>query len=96
MMLPGSTFGGQTASLRAVMQVSDIRERLNQFLHRQNIRKLSLAERALAREWCLDLIRREHPDFDEEQRERFYENLIEIRIVPVDEWAQRMGARAGG
>jgi hypothetical protein len=73
------------------MQVSDFRERLNQFLHRQNIRKLTPGEKALAREWCLDVIRREHPEFDEDQIHLFYENLIEVRLIAVDEWAQRMG-----
>jgi hypothetical protein len=72
------------------MQVSEIRERLNQFLHRQTVRKLTPAERAAARDWCLDLIRREHPEFDEQERERFYENLLNIRVIAVDGWAQRM------
>jgi hypothetical protein len=67
------------------MQVSELRDRLNQFLHRQDIRKLTPDERAMAREWCLDVIRREHP-------ERSYENLIQVRFVAVDEWTQRMGA----
>lgn len=74
------------------MQVSEIRERLNQFLHRQNIRKLTAEERAMAREWCLDVIRREHPELDEDERELFYENLVRVRLVAVDEWSQRMGA----
>lgn len=74
------------------MQVSEIRERLNQFLHRQNIRKLTAEERAMAREWCLDVIRREHPELDEDERELFYENLVQVRLVAVDEWSQRMGA----
>jgi hypothetical protein len=73
-----------------VMQVSELRERLNLFLHRQNIRKLTVAERELAREWCLDVIRREHPEFNEEQSERFYDNLINIRVIAVDEWSRRM------
>lgn len=72
-------------------QVSDLRDRLNQFLHRQNVGKLTPAERTLARDWCLDLIRREHPELTEEERERFYENLIHVRVIAIDEWTQRMG-----
>jgi hypothetical protein len=72
------------------MQVSEFRERLNQFLHRQDIRKLTDAERSLARDWCMDLIRREHPEMNEEQRELFYENLINVRVITVDEWSRRM------
>jgi hypothetical protein len=77
--------------LHRVMQVSELRERLNQFLHRQNVRKLTPEERELARQWCLDFIHREHPDFTDEQAEVFYDNLINMRVSVVDEWAQRMG-----
>jgi hypothetical protein len=72
------------------MQVSEFRERLNHFLHRQDIRKLTDAERSLAREWCMDLIRREHPEMNDEQAEHFYENLINVRVITVDEWSRRM------
>jgi hypothetical protein len=85
-----STSGARGADCLAVMQVSELRERLNQFLHRQNIRKLTPEERSLAREWCLDLIHREHPELNDEQAELFYENLINVRIITVDEWSRRM------
>jgi len=65
-------------------------ERFNLFLYRQNIRKLGPEEIALAREWSLNLIRREHPQLTEEQVERFYENLIHIEVSAVDEWTRRM------
>ena len=64
-------------------------DRFNQFLYRQHIRKLG-SEIEIAREWCLDLIRREHPHLNEEQRERFYDNLIKVQITAVDEWTRRM------
>jgi hypothetical protein len=72
------------------MNVSDLRERLNLFLHRQTIRKLTPAEIALAREWCMEVIRREHPEMSTEQAERFYDNLIHVRVIAVDEWTERM------
>jgi len=72
------------------MNVSDLRGRLNLFLHRQTVRRLTEAEIALARDWCMDLIHREHPELTAEQAERFYENLIHVRVIAVDEWTQRM------
>jgi hypothetical protein len=72
------------------MNVSDLRGRLNLFLHRQTVRRLTAAEIELARDWCRDVIRREHPEFTDEQAERFYDNLIRVRVIAVDEWTQRM------
>jgi hypothetical protein len=70
--------------------LSAFTERFNLFLYRQNIRKLSAGEIELAREWSMTMIRREHPHFTNEQAERFYENLIEVRVTAVDEWTRRM------
>jgi hypothetical protein len=72
------------------MNISDLADRFNQFLYRQSIRKLTDAERQLARDWSMAFIRREHPNFSEEQAEGFYENLIHVRITAVDEWTERM------
>jgi len=68
----------------------DFTERFNKLLYKQHIRKLG-AEIGVAREWCLDLIRREHPHLNEEQREKFYHNLIKVQFTAVDEWTRRMG-----
>jgi hypothetical protein len=65
-------------------------ERFNLFLYRQNIRKLGPEEIELARQWSIGLIRKEHPEFTDEQIERFYENLIHVRVTAVDEWTRRM------
>ena len=72
------------------MNFSDFADRFNQFLYRQSIRKLTDAERELAREWSMAFIRREHPNLSDEQAERFYENLIHVRVRAVDEWTERM------
>ena len=72
------------------MNISDFREQLNLFLHRQNLRKLTADEISLARDWCMDVIRREHPEWSDEQKERFYENLIHVRVTVVDEFSQRL------
>jgi hypothetical protein len=72
------------------MILSDFAERFNHFLYRQSIRKLGPSEIELARDWSCDFIRREHPNFTEEQVARFYENLIHIQVIAVDEWTRRM------
>ncbi|MCE0484075.1 MAG: hypothetical protein LV479_07545 [Methylacidiphilales bacterium] len=70
--------------------ISEMAEKFNLFLYRQHIRKLGPGEIELARTWCLDLIRKEHPQLNDEQVERFYENLIHVKFTAVDEWEQRM------
>ncbi|HUB67021.1 MAG TPA: hypothetical protein VL981_06005 [Candidatus Methylacidiphilales bacterium] len=70
--------------------LSNFAERLNAFLYRQHIRRLGPAEIALAQEWSMAVIRREHPHFSQEQADEFYEKLIQIRAYAVDEWSQRM------
>jgi len=70
--------------------LSAFTERFNLFLYRQHIRKLSAAEIEMAQEWSLNLIRKEHPHFTEQQVERFYENLINVQVIAVDEWTRRM------
>jgi len=68
----------------------DFAERFNRFLYQRHVRKLGAADIAAAREWCLNLIRREYPHLNEEQRERFYEDLVHVQVTAVDEWTRRM------
>jgi hypothetical protein len=72
------------------MSFSEFTERFNRFLYRQSIRKLSEAEINLARDWSINLIRKEHPHLTPEQVERFYENLIHVQVSAIDEWTRRM------
>ena len=73
-----------------MQSLSDFTRRFNAFLYQANIRKLSASDRVVAKQWCVDLIRREHPKLTDEEVERFYENLINVRWAAVDEWAERM------
>ena len=73
-----------------MQSVSDVGRRINLFLYRQAIKKLSPTDVAVAKEWCVTLIRREHPQFTDEEVERFYENLIAVKFTAVDQWTQRM------
>ncbi len=72
------------------MSFIEFTERFNHFHYRQSIRKLGEADIHLAREWSINLIRKEHPDLTPEQVERFYENLIHVQVTAVDEWTRRM------
>ncbi len=72
------------------MGPSDFTERFNHFLYRQSIRKLGAEEINLAKEWSIALIRREHPELNDGQVERFYDNLIHVQFTAVDEFTRRM------
>ena len=78
------------ASFFPMDRAPDFTERFNRFLYQRHIRKLGAGEIEAAREWCLNLIRREYPHFNDEQRERFYQNLIHVQVTAVDEWTRRM------
>ncbi len=65
-------------------------ELFERFLYRQHVRKLDQSDGQAARQWCLGLIRREHPDWDEPRVLKFYEDLINVRFYVVDEWSRRM------
>jgi hypothetical protein len=68
----------------------DTNGRFNLILYRQKIRQLGPTGIELAREWCLTVIRREHPHLSTEEVDRFYKNLITIKWTAVDEWSERM------
>jgi len=70
--------------------IPNFAERVNHFIYRQHIRRLGPVEIELAREWSLAFIQREHPQLTKEEVARFYENLIHVRIIAVDEWSLRM------
>ena len=72
------------------MSLADFADRVNAFLYRQHIRRLTVDEIESAQEWSLKLIRRENPDWSEEQIDAFYENLLHVQIIAVDEWTRRM------
>jgi hypothetical protein len=69
---------------------SDFADKINLFLYRQHIRKLGPGEIEMAKEWCLSLIRREHPQMSPEEVDHFYDNLIHVQFQAVDEWERRM------
>jgi hypothetical protein len=72
------------------MSHADFTERVNAFLYRQHIRRLTVDEIEAAQDWSLKLIRRENPEWNDEQVGAFYDNLIHVQIIAVDEWTRRM------
>jgi len=68
----------------------DTPARFNLILYGQHIRKLGPTGIEMAREWCLNVIRREHPHLNAEEVDRFYEKLITIKWSAVDEWSERL------
>lgn len=72
------------------MSLSDLTGRLNQFFYRQNLRRLTAEELEMAKAWSMEMIRREHPAWSEEQAEAYYEQLLYVHFSAVDEWTRRM------
>jgi hypothetical protein len=71
------------------MNFLGLSERLNTFLYKKDLQRLTPADMSLARTWTLSLIREGHPHWDEAQVEAYYEHLAAIRVQAVDEWSRR-------
>lgn len=72
------------------MDLDSIASKLDRFLYRKLFKKLTPEDLKLAETWSLDLIRKNHPDWDEIQVRRYYDNLLKIRAYAVDEWGRRL------
>jgi len=83
-------FSETTTQLESMSSSDQPTGRFNLILYGQHIRKLGPSGREMAREWCLMVSRREHPQLTKEEIDRFYENLITIKWSSVDEWSERM------
>ncbi|NJK91318.1 MAG: hypothetical protein HC904_05485 [Blastochloris sp.] len=73
------------------MNFLGLSERINTLLYHKQVEKLSRRDGELARTWTLQLIREAHPLWTEQEVERYYENLLKIRVVAVDQWGKRHG-----
>lgn len=83
-----SATGGYAAVFS--MDLDSIANKLDRFLYRKLFKKLTPEDLKLAETWSLDLIRKNHPDWDEIQVRRYYDNLLKIRAYAVDEWGRRL------
>jgi len=68
-------------------------ERINKLLYHRQVGSLSRREAELAESWTLQLIRDGHPKWTEEQVKTYYDNLVNIRVVVVDQWSKRNGGQ---
>ena len=71
------------------MNFLDLPERLNSFLYRKDVRRLTRADRELAKRWTMQLIRDSHPLWTDAQIEADYERLLAVRVEAVDQWSRR-------
>jgi hypothetical protein len=67
----------------------ELPERVNKFLYKKDVRRLTRADRELAKRWTLQLIRDSHPRWTDEQVEADYDRLLAFRVEAVDEWSRR-------
>lgn len=71
------------------MNFLDLPERINTFLYKKDVKRLSRADRDLAKRWTMQLIRDSHPHWSEAQIEADYDRLLAVRIETVDQWSRR-------
>lgn len=69
----------------AFFDFESLGEKLDGFLYRRVFKELSPSDLDLAEKWTLAMIRRNHPDWDEEQVRKFYDSLLNIRVVVCDD-----------
>jgi len=67
----------------------DLPERINSFLYKKDVGRLTQADRESAKRWTMRLIRDSHPRWTEAQVEADYEKLLAVRIETVDQWSRR-------
>ncbi|MDZ4788972.1 MAG: hypothetical protein SH807_08525 [Blastochloris sp.] len=73
------------------MNFMGLPERINKLLYHRQVGSLTQREAGLAKVWTLELIRDSHPKWTEQQIESYYNNLVNIRVVAVDQWGKRNG-----
>ncbi|MGF1678208.1 MAG: hypothetical protein ACFCUX_03325 [Candidatus Methylacidiphilales bacterium] len=71
------------------MNFLDLPERINRLLYRKEIVRLSPRDRLSAKSWTLKLIRDSHPQWSDEEVEKDYQRLEQIRVIAVDAWGKR-------
>ena len=67
----------------------DLPERINSFLYKKDVRRLTKADRELAKRWTMQLIRDSHPQWTDAQVEADYEKLLAFKVETVDQWSRR-------
>lgn len=66
-------------------------ERANTQLYRRQVGRLGKQDLELATRWTLQLIRDNNPRWTEDQVRAYYDRLLDIRVIAVDQWSARHG-----
>ncbi len=69
----------------ALFDFESLGQKLDTFLYRRVFTQLSASDLNLAEKWTLAMIRRNHPDWDEEKVRKYYDNLLKIKVIVCDE-----------
>lgn len=65
--------------------------RVNALLYRRQVRRLTKRELEAAQQWTMQLIRDRNPGWSEAQVQDYYDKLLDIRLVAIDQWSARLG-----
>jgi ribonucleotide reductase beta subunit family protein with ferritin-like domain len=66
-------------------------ERVNTLLYRRQVKRLTKTDMESAKQWTLQLIRDRNPHWSEERIQDYYDHLLDIRLVAIDQWSARLG-----
>ncbi|MEM1060218.1 MAG: hypothetical protein AAGK14_13295 [Verrucomicrobiota bacterium] len=69
----------------ALFDFESMGEKLDRFLYRRVFKQLSRSDLQAAEKWALAVIRRNHPDWDEEQVRQYYDSLLKIKVTVCDD-----------
>lgn len=69
----------------------DLPERVNTLLYRRQVKRLTKKDLEAARIWTMQLIRDRNPGWSEAQVQDYYDHLLDIRLVAIDQWSARLG-----
>jgi hypothetical protein len=72
------------------VDLDNLAQKLDGFLYRRVMGKMTVAEIDASKVWCFRMIRRNNPTFTEEQIQQYYDNLIHIRSYAVDNEGRRI------
>jgi hypothetical protein len=72
------------------MDFQAVANRVEGFLYRKSVQKLTPQDLESAKIWSMNMLRLNHPEWSEAQREKYYNSLLNIRVYVVDEWGRRM------
>ncbi len=73
------------------MNFLELPERINRLLYKKEVVKLGRRDMELATRWTMEMIRDRNPEWSEEQVRMYYDRLLNVRVIAVDQWSRRFG-----